>query len=107
MSGKDAFYRREFLNKETWHSHAHIIAAVPKVDGRKSEQWVDSPSLSLADCSRLIDLDFGWYDEKELDNSLYKLDLLYKIITQFRSEFKKQAEKQRNNIRKSEAKRKK
>lgn len=75
------FYRREFLNLEGHHSHAHIIAASPKDRAYGS--------VSLMDCSEVINLSLEWRDEDEYENTLHKLDTLIDILKDFKKSIQK------------------
>ena len=93
---KPAFYSRKFLNKEGFESHAHIIFQVDKVDLRKtkySDGLHGAGSLSIADCSRHITLDLGWWSQEDADNSLHKLDTLIDDLLKFRKAWVEQADK--------------
>lgn len=87
---KPVFYVREFLNREREHSSAHIIFEIPSLDSRKKDTYPEEATLVIADCSRSISLDLGWYDEKEFQNSLDKLDLLVDNLIRFRKHYKRQ-----------------
>lgn len=94
-SDKSALYIREFLNKESWHSSGNILFEVPKLDARKKDSYPDEATITITDCSRSISLDLGWYDEEELENSLYKLNLLVDGLIKFRKEYINQSERAR------------
>ena len=93
MEEKPAFYIREFLNKEQYHSSAHIIFKVPRLDSRKSDCHPDYAEMIIADCTRSVNIDLCWFDQESFDNSLYKLDILVDNLIEFRKEFRKQGER--------------
>lgn len=106
MSKKQkAFYLRAFLNQEGWHSSGHVIMEVPRVDPTK--KWTSDPTLTIADCSRIIDLSLGWDSEDEIENSHHKLDLLVDSLIKFRRHFRREAAKALKVIENRKKKRKK
>lgn len=79
---KVLFHCREWLNKPGFHGNAYVSAEVA-VDERESYYELDI-NLSLADCSRMISLDFGMYRAEDELNALYKLDLLTNTFLEMR-----------------------
>ncbi len=79
------FYRRTFLNRRGHHAGAYVIAALSTEsylsDGIPT--WEVSGELTIADCSRVADLDFSVRDTASARNSLHKARLLTQIVTQF------------------------
>jgi len=113
---KVIFNKREFINKPGHHSMAHIIASIVKSNHgneniEEGDSWVEI-DLSLADCSRTINLSIDYGNKEERDNSLYKVDVLINTLTDFRSalekELKYQArmERRRNRIKEEKKKKK-
>ena len=97
---KVLFRERKFLNKLGYHSGAFIFAEITK------EFWTTTNSktkkkklrvhrycnLSIADCSRIINLDLDLDTVNSARNSLSKLDLLIKILQNYRTAFGKEFE---------------
>jgi hypothetical protein len=78
--------RRVFLNRPSHNSIAMIYARVAK----------GSVELKIADCDRVVSLDFGDYDAAERENSLYKIDRLVDVLSQFRDALHKKMDKKAN-----------
>ncbi len=61
----------------------------------------EEEELRISDCYRKITLSFQFYGEyitkEELENSEYKLDLLYEMISEFRKNAKKHIRKTRKD----------
>lgn len=78
---------RKFLNKPGHHAGAYVLAEVEDSTKHKKGKhgWpyvhVD---LTLADCSRVVSLDFDLSTSRQRANSLHKIDLLVESLTQFR-----------------------
>jgi hypothetical protein len=82
------YYRREFINPEQVHSHAHILAEIryhPVTTYRRSP-YIEG-GFAIMDCSRVASLDFYSHDKKDIDNGLYKLDKLISALTEYRNVF--------------------
>ncbi len=75
------YYRRAFLNLPRHHAGAHIIAEVDlsELDDRRNP-YVDA-SLTIADCSRVVVLDFD--SEGSRANCLRKARLLRDVLVAF------------------------
>lgn len=64
-------YRRKFLNRERFHSGAHVVASI------KGNEWGGiQGTVNLADCRRSIELDFNADTRAEARNALHKARLL-------------------------------
>lgn len=72
------FFRREFLNREGFYLGAHILATVADND--------NYARVNIADCDRVIRLEFDGEDRVSLRNSVQKLDLLIGTLTAVRQE---------------------
>lgn len=72
------YFRRAFLNREGWYLGAHVLATVGS-EGNYAR-------VNIADCDRVIRLEFSGEDAQELRNSLHKLDLLLTTLTEVRGE---------------------
>lgn len=85
MKGRKArvlLYVRKFLNSPGTHAGAYIIAKVTSCSQDKKDGYINRAycQLDLADCSRVISLDFGVGDP----SSLRKLDVLVDTLVRFR-----------------------
>ncbi|HEX3803199.1 MAG TPA: hypothetical protein VHV75_10195 [Solirubrobacteraceae bacterium] len=72
------YFRRAFLNREGWYLGAHILATVAE-SGNYAR-------VNIADCDRVIRLEFDAEDTREMRNSLHKLDLLITTLIEVRNE---------------------
>lgn len=108
------FERREFLNMPGHGSFASICAQVKGTIEYTNDTATDyymSPSLSLMDCANKVtyELSFG---KSSYENSLYKLDTIVRILTEFKEAFikskeitelkKKEADENRTRLRKED-----
>ncbi|MBM7787075.1 hypothetical protein [Tenggerimyces flavus] len=82
MPTRKLLYRRRFLNRPRHHTGAHVIARVELVQYKKSPWYVDS-SLRLADCYRVIELDFEIRNKTDVKNALHKAKLLRDLLDDF------------------------
>lgn len=82
MPTKKLMYRRRFLNRPKHHTGAHVIARVEVENTRSGKPFVDA-SLRLADCNRVVELDFNVYDRADAKNALHKAKLLRDLIDEF------------------------
>ncbi|MEZ0579349.1 hypothetical protein [Nocardioides sp. MH1] len=76
-------YRRRFLNRPGHHAGAYAIAEVKVYAGRGQREGYVSASLAIADCSRVVDLDFYAGDESSAANALFKARRLREIVVDF------------------------
>jgi hypothetical protein len=82
-------YRRRFLNRPGHHAGAYAIAEVRVYAGRKKRHGHVSASLAIADCSRVVDLDFYASDEASAANAVYKARLLRDIVVDFTNAYER------------------
>jgi len=84
-------YRRRFLNRRGHHAGAYAIADIRTYRGlgRNARSSGVDATLTLSDCSRIIDLDFNVYDEASARNALYKADLLRTMVDDFVAAYEK------------------
>lgn len=79
------FYRRRFLNKRGHHAGAYVIATVgvdrTLLSGDEG-RYVDA-SIRLADCGRMITLDFDVDNKSDARNALHKAHLLREVLGGF------------------------
>jgi hypothetical protein len=80
------FYRRRFLNRRGYHVGAYVIADC-QVDvfrrrDPRAEHFVDA-DVTIADCSRIVTLDFDVSDETDARNALHKARLLRDVMVEF------------------------
>lgn len=75
---------RKFLNDDL-DLPAMIVAIVPELGvdrhGQKSSSL--SPTLTISDCSRQINLDFGFYDKEDKKKMKKKVIMFRDIINSF------------------------
>lgn len=76
---KTLFAKSALLNIAGHNSTAAISATV-------IHDYGDNPSveLQLTDCYRAINYDFSLHEEEDRENTLYKLDTMIGILTEFR-----------------------
>ena len=87
-----SFERKEFLNLAGHQGQANIVAYIVNDAWDKSdklERNVDI-KLDIADCSRVISMSIDDYSEDDRENSLYKVDTLIEVLTDFRKALKKE-----------------
>ncbi len=92
---------REFINLPGWKTRAYIRAEVEDTSSKKIEKneyndgtnyRLPHPDLtfSLGDCSSDIHLEFDTYDYDEMENNLYKAEMIYQAAKAFRAALKKE-----------------
>ena len=79
-----AFSKRAFLNPASTHLTSYIQAYV-----QTGDKWGDNTVL-IADCKRVIQLEFLLGSKRHRRLSLAKIDLLIDILTQFRAALAKE-----------------
>jgi hypothetical protein len=79
-----AFSKRAFLNPASTHLTSYIQAYV-----QTSDKWGDNTVL-IADCKRVVQLEFCLGTKRHRRISLAKIDLLIDVLTQFRSALAKE-----------------
>ena len=78
-----AFSKRAFLNPTSTHLTSYIQAYVQT--GRDGpDKWGDNMVL-IADCKRVVELEFSLGTKRHRRISLAKIDLLIDVLTQFRA----------------------
>jgi hypothetical protein len=83
-----AFSKRAFLNPASTHQTSYIQAHVQTgPDG--PDKWGDNRVI-LADCNRVVQLEFFLGSKRHRRISLAKIDLLIKVLTQFRTALAKE-----------------
>jgi len=88
-------YRRRFLNRPGHHAGAYAIAEVNVYAGRKKGNPYVSASLAIADCSRVVELDFYADDDASAANALHKARLLREIVMDFADAYERAIEEWR------------
>lgn len=71
------FQRKKFLNKDGYHS----IAAIAVNLDDPLDNFVTG-SIQISDCSRIIELHLDLLSEKDIENSLYKLNSILEVCLQ-------------------------
>ena len=79
-----AFSKRAFLNPASTHLTSYIQAYV-----QKGDKWGDHMVL-IADCKRVVQLEFFLGTKRYRRISLAKIDLLIDVLTQFRAALAKE-----------------
>lgn len=72
MSTDNLLYRRQFLNSEE-HGGTAFVEATVYVSTHRATRGEFSASLKVADCSRMVTLDFDVYGDSDADNVRQKL----------------------------------
>jgi len=75
------FYRRRFLNRRGHHAGAYAIAECT-IETYNDKVEIDA-YVTVADCSRVVTLDFGSRTSSERANSLHKARELKAIVDGF------------------------
>jgi uncharacterized YccA/Bax inhibitor family protein len=87
MRERSLFWKRLWLNRKGYHENAYIAGSITT---NESDKRLDvDATLSIADCSRTVHLDFCVYnyDKAEINNNLAKLDKLANTINGFRDAY--------------------
>lgn len=79
-----AFSKRAFLNPASTHLTSYIQAYV-----QTGDKWGDNTVL-IADCKRVVQLEFFLGSKRHRRLSLAKIDLLIDVLTQFRAALAKE-----------------
>ena len=72
---KPRLYIRKFLNRPGHHTVASVLASVDK----------GSVTFIIADCNKMISLDFDSYQRVARKNSLYKAQVLIDTLIEFKA----------------------
>ena len=83
-----AFSKRAFLNPASTHQASYIQAHI-QTGHEGPDQWGDNRVI-IADCNRVVQLEFFLGSKRHRRISLAKIDLLIKILTQFRAALAKE-----------------
>ena len=81
-------YRRRFLNRARHHSGAHVIASIDLVRNKKGRSYVDG-GFRVADCYRVVELDFTIHTRADAKNALHKAKLLRELLEEFTDSLEK------------------
>lgn len=73
-----AYYKRQFLNTEDHGGMACIEAKVYACEGKNVEA-----TISISDCNRTVDLDFGAWGTDSIPNNLGKIRKLINTLKAF------------------------
>jgi hypothetical protein len=77
-----AFSKRAFLNPASTHLTSYIQAHI-QTDHEGPDKWGDNRVI-IADCKRVVELEFFLGSKRDRRISLAKIDLLIKVLMQFR-----------------------
>jgi hypothetical protein len=83
-----AFSKRAFLNPASTHLTSYIQAYV-QTGAEGPDKWGDNVVL-IADCKRIVQLEFLLGTKRHRRISLAKIDLLIDVLTQFRAALAKE-----------------
>ncbi len=83
-----AFSKRVFLNPASTHLTSYIHAHV-QTGHEGPDKWGDNRVI-IADCNRVVQLEFFLGSKRERRLSLAKIDLLINILMQFRAALAKE-----------------
>lgn len=95
MKKSDLVYsRREFLNLPGQESIACIVTHIKRGEwGQKNELYRNSEyELTITDCADQAKLNLEHDTEYDRENSLFKVDTLISVLTEFRGELVKEFE---------------
>lgn len=76
------FTVRKFLNKLGHFSVGSILAKFDCHHSIYSNEFYASVDLQISDCSRKIELSLPVHEDKEIDNTIYKLTLIVDTLNQ-------------------------
>lgn len=85
----ERFYVRKFLNRPRQQTGAHVIGYIGLETLYKAKGPTIEGNLDIADCRRVVSLDFSGWTKKEARNSLHKVRLLAKIMNEFAAAYEK------------------
>jgi len=81
-----AFSKRAFLNPASTHLNSYVEAHIQT--GREGpDKWGDN-MVTIADCKRVVQLEFFLGSKRDRRLSLAKIDLLIKMGAQLREQFR-------------------
>jgi hypothetical protein len=83
-----AFSKRVFLNPASTHLTSYIQAHV-QTGPEGPDKWGDN-IVTIADCKRVVQLEFSLGTKSDRRISLAKIDLLIKVLMQFRAALAKE-----------------
>ena len=83
-----AFSKRAFLNPASTHLTSYIQAYV-QTGPEGPDKWGDN-MVTIADCKRVVQLEFSLGTKSDRRISLAKIDLLIKVLMQFRAALAKE-----------------
>lgn len=98
---KEIYYARKFLNPPRVNGGAYLLASITKHfykgrlnkrTGKMSKDSIERDiQFTIADCSRIINLDLEFYGKRDAKQNLKKLDILVDTLIEFRKAYKKEA----------------
>ena len=91
MADKVIYFKRAFLNQDGDYRPGVIVAAITADED--DYDVFDSMTFLLSDCRKSIELDFNFHDEKSLENSLHKLEVLDSTVREFKQAYLEFSEK--------------
>jgi hypothetical protein len=80
------FYRRRFLNRRGFHAGAYVLADCQVETFRRpnaAPQHSIDADLTIADCGRVVTIDFCVSNEAAARNALHKARLLREVVVDF------------------------
>lgn len=85
-----AYRKRAFLNSITTGQPSFVFAVAESSEGGK--KTYGNYVLTVADCKRMIELEFPLTNQRARKQSLAKIDLLAEVINQFKQTIHAEAE---------------
>jgi hypothetical protein len=86
------FARKEFLNLPGLNSTGNIVTHITVEEENDRGYRYDDIKLDIADCVRVVNIDFDVGSEYERENSLHKVDTLISVLQDFRVALVKECE---------------
>lgn len=90
MEKKLLYRKRDFLNKEKFHSLAAVYGEIIAEWNNKSDKEKGKPpvhesiAFNISDCVRRIDIQFDTNNEEEWENSIEKIEKLESFVSEFK-----------------------
>ena len=86
MESKMLYCKRSWLNKEDTEGSASLITSIVKSEGEDTSWFDYDCALDIRDCQHTVSLSIHIDSEKELQNSLYKIDTIINDLSTYRNE---------------------
>jgi hypothetical protein len=86
------FYVRRFLNRRGHYAGAYVLASVRDTSRERGSYVEPDVEFTLADCNRVVSLDFPLSSESSRRNSLAKAAVLADVTARFKEALEAEAE---------------